>query len=166
MGTKWTYIFTLYLVVFSQYLAQQNIIEKIIFFKRIMVKVDSTALIWIQFMLPRKILMGGGEEAYPLNVDSFHFLPFPYRDTVGESGKKWYLGKGKYWPLQFLPVMTCVLLVLYKARFQDINSIALFLQWGLFFERHWSKTQHQSFSWKKVHILGLIDPTNKSVEEL
>ena len=91
MGTKWTYIFTLYLVVFSRYLAQQNIIEKIIFLKWIMVKVDSTALIWIQFMLPRNILMGGeGEEAYPLNVDSFHFLPFPYKDTVGESGKTLY----------------------------------------------------------------------------
>ena len=79
------------------------------------------------WQLSRYILSGGEGKKHIHSV----FLPFPFRDTVGKSGKKWYLGEVSIDPYNFC--LSCVLFrrpghsqgLLYKhLRYGLINSLS------------------------------------------
>ena len=114
---------------------------------------DSKALIWILFMLPRYILMGRGGGLFTKCWKFSIFLPFPYRNTVGESGKNDSWGKVCIDPYNFC--LSCVLLFCLKQGFR-ISSQFLSSMRSVF--------QASMIQNSKVHLLGPIDQTYKSVE--
>ena len=95
----------------------------------------------------------------------FIFLPFPYRDTVGESGKS-IRGKVSIYPYNFC--LSCVLLFCLTQAFRISSQLLSFFNevcfWALLIQSSTYIVKMKVFL-NKFRIFGLIDQTYKSVED-